>query len=220
MIDAKFNIERALLIIEAFVTKSPLPSVTKLSEEEATPFQILVSTLLSSRTKDETTLAASMRLFERADTPEKMQKLTGQELEQLIFPVGFYRVKAKHLKSLCNILISEFGGEVPQTIDELIKLAGVGRKTANLVVSLAFGGDGICVDTHVHRITNRWKYVTTKTPLETEMELRQILPINWWLKINTLLVSFGKVLCTPISPYCSKCPIFSFCPRRSVTTSR
>lgn len=216
----RFPIEVVLTEIESFLGAAELPSVTKLSEDKATPFQILVSTLLSSRTKDETTLAASQRLFFEAPSPENMVTLDEAEIAKLIFPVGFYKTKAKQVKKLCFQLIDEYGGEVPTTLEELIRLPGVGRKTANLVVSLAFNGPGICVDTHVHRITNRWVYVRTRTPLETEMKLREILPPQWWKKINTLLVSFGKAICTPLSPYCSKCPVFLHCPQNSVKTSR
>ncbi|MDD3534696.1 MAG: endonuclease III [Candidatus Cloacimonetes bacterium] len=177
------------------------------------PFRVLVSTILSARTKDETTAAAVTRLFNRIETPQQLAKLSYDEINNLIFPVGFHNTKAKHLKELPAVLEREFGGEVPSEIDDLLKLPGVGRKTANLVRAVAFSLPAICVDVHVHRICNRWGYIHTSTPLESEMALRKILPEKHWLKINSYVVAFGQNLCTPRKPKCEICPIYQYCKR-------
>ncbi len=197
-----------------------LPVVTLIAETERDPFKVLVSTILSARTKDDATAAATRRLFDRAATPEAIGALPQGELERLIFPVGFYRTKAKNLKLAMAVLNERFAGEVPATVDELIELPGVGRKTANLVVTEGFRRPGICVDTHVHRITNIWGYVETKTPLETEMALRAKLPRSQWIGLNKTLVSFGQKLCVPISPWCSRCPVEEWCPKLGVERNR
>ncbi|MBM3129228.1 MAG: endonuclease III [Chloroflexi bacterium] len=196
------------------------PYVTELSHRRRAPFHILVSTLLSLRTKDAVTAAASQRLFARADTPAAMLKLTPRQIERAIYPVGFYRVKARNLLKVCHELIERYAGRVPDEIDALVQLPGVGRKTANLVVTLGFGKPGICADTHVHRITNRWGYVQTKTPEQTEMALREKLPRAYWIEINDELVALGQNICHPTSPKCSLCPIYQYCARVSVTRSR
>jgi endonuclease-3 len=172
--------------------------------------------LLSLRTQDKTTLAASERLFQLARTPHAMAKLPEPIIEKAIYPVGFYNTKAKNIKKICRLLLSQHNGRVPDDIDELLKLPGVGRKTANLVITLGYNKPGICVDTHVHRITNRWGYVQTKTPEKTEMALREILPPGYWIIINDLLVTYGQNLCKPISPLCSQCKIISYCDRVGV----
>ena len=187
------------------------PVVDLIEAQTRDPFKVLVATILSARTLDETTTAASLRLFERAKKTQELRKLTEKEIEKLIFPVGFYRTKAKHLKQLPAVLEKEFGGEIPQDVDELTKLPGVGRKTANLVVAVAFKKPAVCVDIHVHRIFNRLGYIKTKTPLETEMELRRTFPKKFWTTFNSYFVSFGQNTCRPVNPKCDKCPISRYC---------
>ncbi len=184
------------------------------------PFTTLISCLLSLRTKDETTAGASQRLFRLARTPQRMLQLSLPTIERAIYPVGFYRTKARTIHHVCRTLLERYNGKVPGDLDELLTIKGVGRKTANLVVTLAFQQDGICVDTHVHRISNRWGYVRTKTPEQTEMALRRRLPRQYWQIYNDLLVTFGQNLCHPTSPWCSRCPLERFCPRIGVTHSR
>ena len=184
------------------------------------PFRILISCLLSLRTKDETTGPASARLFALADTPAGILALPTSAIERAIFPVGFYRTKARVLHRVCRDLVARFAGGVPSGLDDLLTLHGVGRKTANLVVTFAFGLPGICVDTHVHRITNRLGWVRTRTPDQTEAALRQRLPRRHWIGLNDLLVSFGQNVCRPTSPHCSACPVSDLCPRVGVRRSR
>ena len=184
------------------------------------PFATLIGCLLSLRTQDATTFGACQRLFALARTPETLLALPLPELERLIYPVGFYRTKARTLRGVCEALIQRHQSRVPDTLDELLALDGVGRKTANLVVTLAFGKPGICVDTHVHRITNRWGYVKTNTPDETERALREILPRRHWRILNDLLVTFGQHLCRPTSPWCSRCPVERACAKVGVTRAR
>jgi endonuclease-3 len=184
------------------------------------PFTILISCLLSLRTQDKTTNEASARLFRLAQTPRAMLKLPTSLIEKTIYPVGFYKTKAKNIKKICQILLSRDEGRVPDDIDELLKLPGVGRKTANLVVTMGYNRPGICVDTHVHRITNRWGYVRTNTPQKTEMALRDKLPRRYWIIINELLVAYGQNICKPISPFCSQCKIHRYCDRVGVGKSR
>ena len=187
------------------------PIIELIQAQTRSPFKVLVGTILSARTKDETTAAAVRKLFAKVSTPADLQKLTVKQIEKLIFPVGFYRVKAKHLKKLPEVLEREFDGKIPDTIDELCRLPGVGRKTANLVVTVAFDKYGICVDIHVHRISNRLGLINTNTPLESEMKLREILPKRYWKNWNSYLVSFGQTLCKPVSPHCHRCPITKYC---------
>ena len=196
------------------------PIVTLIAEQTSDPFRVLVSTILSLRTQDETTAAASRRLFARATTPQAMLRLRAATIARLIYPVGFYRTKARAIRAVCRTLLARWDGIVPRDLDALLTLQGVGRKTANLVLTLGFGAPGIWVDTHVHRITNRLGYVRTRTPDETEQALRRKLPAAHWIEINDLLVAFGQRLCRPISPHCSRCPILTHCPRRGVTVSR
>jgi endonuclease-3 len=184
------------------------------------PFTILISCLLSLRTQDKTTNEASARLFRLAQTPRAMLKLPTSLIEKTIYPVGFYKTKAKNIKKICQILLSRDEDRVPDDIDELLKLPGVGRKTANLVVTMGYNRPGICVDTHVHRITNRWGYVRTNTPQKTEMALRDKLPRRYWIIINELLVVYGQNICKPISPFCSQCKIHRYCDRVGVGKSR
>jgi endonuclease-3 len=208
------NIDTIVSILEKRIKGEAY--VTKISKKDKDPFKVLVSTVLSSRTKDEITEEASERLFSVVKKPEDILKLSLSRLENLIYPVGFYKVKAKRLKELSDYLIKKYDGKVPDDLEELLKLPGVGRKTANLVITLAFNKYGICVDTHVHRIVNRWGYVWTKTPVETEVALRKKLPKKYWKKINNLLVVFGKSVCKPVRPMCSSCAISNYCPKIGV----
>jgi len=206
-------------LTEQYKTWKP-PIVTFVANRGATPFQILVSTLLSLRTKDEVTAAAASRLFQVATTPEQILSLSEARLRDLIYPVGFYPTKAKRLHDISRVILEECGGEVPDTMEGLLRLAGVGRKTANLVLVEAHKKEGLCVDTHVHRISNRIGYVATKTPHQTEFALRDRLPKKYWRRYNELLVAFGQVVCKPISPLCSSCPVRDMCPRIGVGRSR
>jgi endonuclease III len=190
------------------------------SRRHRDPFRVLIACLLSLRTKDQTTEPAAERLFALADSPDGMLALAPREIEQAIFPVGFYRTKARVVQGVCRTLLDRFGGAVPSTIEELLTLHGVGRKTANLVVTVAFGKPGICVDTHVHRISNRLGYVRTRTPEQTEVALRARLPRRHWISYNDLLVTFGQNVCLPVSPRCSGCPVAALCPRVGVRRSR
>ena len=214
------DIHSAIEILRREVPKWETPIVTLMAETYESPFRVLISCILSLRTQDATTAKASHRLFALADSPETMVKLTAKKIQKLIYPVGFYRTKAKNILEICQTLIDRYAGQVPDSIDELLKLKGVGRKTANLVVTLGYHRPGICVDTHVHRISNRWGYVKTKTPEKTEVALRAKLPKQYWIEYNDLLVSFGQHLCRPISPVCSQCPIAKTCNRVGVTVTR
>ena len=189
-------------------------------ESNRDPFRILISCLLSLRTKDKTTGEASARLYALAHQPATMLTIPLQTIEQAIYPVCFYRTKAKSIHAICRRLLDVYGGTVPDSIKELVTLSGVGRKTANLVVTVGFGKLGICVDIHVHRISNRWGYVKTKTPEETEDALRNKLPKQHWITFNDLLVPYGQHLCQPVSPFCSKCKLTEYCDRVGVTRSR
>lgn len=201
--------------------KDEVPVVTRISQsKESGPFLILVSTLLSLRTKDETTDKAMVQLTKRAKTPVEILDLSEEELESIIYPVGFYRNKAKTLKNVSRIILDKYGGKVPDTLDELLTIKGIGRKTANLVITEAYGKPGICVDTHVHRISNRLGIVSTKNPHHTEEELRKVLPKKYWIIYNTLLVAFGRKICHPISPRCSHCPISHLCEQIGVIRHR
>jgi endonuclease-3 len=195
-----------------------LPAVEKISESsKEDPFQVLIGTLLSARTQDATTAAASARLFGVARTPKKMAALTVKRIERLIYPVSFYRHKARHVKATCRILVDRFNGRVPQTMDELLTLPGVGRKTANLVLILAFKSvRNICVDTHVHRISNRLGWVKTDSPDETEQALYESTAPRWWPIINLYLVTWGQNVCRPVYPRCGDCVISRWCPRIGV----
>jgi len=205
------NISEVLSIVRKTVSKFERPAVSVVADGD--PFKVLIATILSARTKDEVTIKASRKLFSAADNPYDMIKLGEKKISELIYPVGFYRNKAKNIVQICKELIEKYGSKVPDTMEELLKLKGVGRKTANLVLILGYDKMGICVDTHVHRITNRWGYVKTKTPEETEMELRKKLPKKHWKEINELLVSFGQHICKPVKPQCNTCPIEKLCPK-------
>ncbi len=214
------EIHAALRILRRQAPKWQTPVVTLIAEASDSPFKVLISCILSLRTQDSTTAQASRRLFALADSPETMVRLSAKRIEQVIFPVGFYRTKAKTILEICRNLNENYRGRVPDEIDELIKFKGVGRKTANLVVTLGYNKPGICVDTHVHRISNRWGYVKTATPEKTEVALRQKLPKQYWIEYNDLLVSFGQQLCRPISPLCSQCPVAKYCSQIGVTVKR
>ena len=213
-------LDKVLSILQEESKQWNVPIVTLVAERSNDPYQVLVSTLLSLRTKDETTTVASRRLFAKATTPQEMLELSQEEIRKLIFPVGFYKRKAGNLLVVSRLLLERYDGQVPDDLDELLTLPGVGRKTANLVLTLGFGKPGICVDTHVHRISNRFGYVITKSPDDTEFALREKLPAKWWMTINDILVAFGQSLCHPTSPWCSKCKVFAWCERVGVTRSR
>ncbi len=212
--------QKVLMRLKRVVGRWDAPVVTLVARTGQGPFRVLISCLLSLRTKDETTAVAVERLFRRAVTPDAILAIPLKELERLIYPVGFYRVKARVLHHVCRQILGTFGGQVPDTLEGLLELKGVGRKTANLVLSQGWGKDGICVDVHVHRITNRLGYVRTKSPDDTEMVLRRKLPVRYWRTINQILVAFGQNHCRPVSPHCSKCPVAADCGRVGVTSSR
>lgn len=211
------EIPQILGILRKKVRDWPVPAIGHYTD---TPYTVLISCILSLRTKDQTTTGASQRLFEIADSPQAMLEVPIQEIEKRIYPVSFYRVKAQTLHDISTLLIDRFEGEVPDNLDDLLTLPGVGRKTANIVVTLAFQKPGIAVDIHVHRISNRLGYVRTKSPDETEMSLRKKLPRRYWIELNDLFVAFGQNLCTPTSPHCSICPVEKYCDRVGVTRSR
>src|SRR5512143_720425 len=201
------------------IEEHELPAVEKIANARRA-FHVLIGTLLSARTQDATTHAASERLFRRAPTPRRMAALGVSEIERLIYPVSFYRNKAAHVKETCRLLLERFHGRVPGTMEELLALPGVGRKTANLVLILAFSSrDNICVDTHVHRISNRLGWVRTKTPEQTEQALYRVADRRWWPDINLYLVVWGQNVCRPISPRCAACVISRWCPRIGVVDS-
>lgn len=214
------EIHAAVRILRREAPKWQTPVVTLIAEASDSPFKVLISCILSLRTQDSTTAQASRRLFALADSPETMVRFSAKKIEQVIFPVGFYRTKARTILEICRNLNENYRGRVPDEIDELLKFKGVGRKTANLVVTLGYNKPGICVDTHVHRISNRWGYVKTATPEKTEVALRQKLPKQYWIEYNDLLVSFGQQLCRPISPLCSQCPVAKYCSQIGVTVKR
>ena len=214
------KIDKIYSILKKEVINYKVPIVDIIQIQTKDPFKVLITTILSARTKDETTSKAAKKLFIKIKKIKDLEKFTQKEIEKLIYPVGFYKTKAKHLKQLPIVLKQEFNNKIPETINELIKLPGVGRKTANLVVTIAFNKQGICVDTHVHRIINRFGYINTKTPLETEIKLREKLPKKYWKPINSIIVAFVQNLCTPISPHCSECPIKKYCNKVGVKKSR
>ncbi|HTP42377.1 MAG TPA: endonuclease III [Nitrospiria bacterium] len=211
---------KAIAMLKSAIRQWPEPIVGVVAKTSRDPFRVLIATVLSLRTKDRTTAEASARLFALAATPEEMVKLSERRIASAIYPVGFYRTKAKALRALCRQLLEHHGGRVPQTLDELLALPGVGRKTANLVLTVGFGLPGICVDTHVHRISNRWGYVKTTSPDKTEMALRGKLPRRYWITFNDLLVPYGQHLCAPVSPWCSRCRLQSMCDRVGVRMHR
>jgi endonuclease-3 len=215
------NVEPVMRALSRAITGLELPAVEKISDsQQENPFHVLIATLLSARTQDATTLAASTRLFAVAPTPDAMVRLTVREIERLIKPVSFFHTKARHVKATCRILLDRFDGIVPSTMEELLELPGVGRKTANLVLILSFRShENICVDTHVHRISNRLGWVQTRTPEETEHALYEATDPQWWPHINLYLVTWGQNVCRPTYPRCEGCAIRSECPRIGVTVT-
>jgi endonuclease-3 len=207
-------------VLKKQVKSLRLPWLDQMTSQERDPFKVLISCLLSLRTQDRVTGEASRRLFQLAQTPEEMSKISVERIEKAIYPVGFYRVKSRRISDLSKEIVQKYDGRVPNTIEELLLLKGVGRKTANLVVTLGYDKKGICVDTHVHRISNRWGLVRTKTPHQTEFALREILPVRYWKRLNGYLVAFGQGICRPISPLCSQCKIRPACARVGVIHSR
>src|SRR5688500_13239466 len=212
------TVDRIMRTIAAEIGGMELPAVEKISEAQAEdPFKILIATLLSARTQDATTHAASTRLFKRARTPKAMARLSVKEIEELIYPVGFYKTKAVHVRACCEMLVARYGGRVPDTLEELVTLPGVGRKTANLVLIIGFKSQqNICVDTHVHRISNRLGWVQTNDPEETEQALYQHTPRRWWPLINLYMVTWGQNVCRPVHPRCGDCAVAKECPRIGV----
>lgn len=215
-----FDIDRWMHILERAYRQWDAPSITLIAESGASPFQVLIATLLSLRTKDEVTIAAARRLFESAVTPAQMLALGEKKIRRLIYPVGFYPTKAARIMDISRLLLERYGGCVPDSIDQLLTLPGVGRKTANLVLVEGFEQPAICVDTHVHRISNRVGFVRTATPEKTEFALRERLPKPYWIRYNEILVAFGQVICRPVSPFCSRCPVERMCPRIGVDKCR
>ncbi|HXQ22878.1 MAG TPA: endonuclease III [Candidatus Acidoferrales bacterium] len=216
----RFDVHAVMARLRAAAPSWNAPVVTLIAVQTSDPFRVLISCLLSLRTKDETTGPAARRLFALAATPQAMLRLSAGEIEKAIYPVGFYRTKARTILEICRTLIERYDGAVPDDLDALLCLKGVGRKTANLVLTQGFSKPGICVDTHVHRISNRWGYVRTTDPHATEMALRRKLPPQYWIVYNDLLVAFGQTLCTPTSPWCSRCPVETYCPKRGVPRHR
>jgi len=212
--------DRVLRTLKRAVQAWKPTAVAALVQDGGDPFRVLVACLISLRTTDAVTGPAAARLFALADTPEAMARLAPATIAGAIYPAGFYRTKARTLRAVCRTLVTEFGGRVPGSIEDLVRLKGVGRKTANLVVTLGHRRPGICVDVHVHRIANRLGWVRTRTPEQTEQALRACLPRRHWIPLNDLLVAFGQNLCRPLSPHCSRCPVGSLCPRVGVDRHR
>jgi endonuclease-3 len=214
------DISKVIARISKAMAHLPDPSVTLVGKKWKSPFLVLISCILSLRTKDETTLPASERLFALADKPETLLKLPLPVIEKAIYPVGFYKTKARTIHGICHDILEKFGGKVPDEIDVLMTMKGVGRKTANLVLTEGFGKPAMCVDTHVHRISNRLGYIKTKNPDQTEWELREKLPRKYWMEYNALLVTWGQNVCKPVSPLCSTCPVNDICRKEGVGISR
>lgn len=214
------EIHPAIRILRKEIRQWQEPILGVVAKESRDPFRVLIACVLSLRTKDKTTAEASRRLFSLAHQPRAMLTLPLRRIEKAIYPVGFYRNKARQIKDICRRLLARYGGRVPDSIEELLTLNGVGRKTANLTVTVGFNKPGICVDIHVHRISNRWGYVKTRTPEETEKALREKLPKQYWITYNDLLVPYGQNLCQPVSPWCSKCKLVKYCDQVGVTKSR
>ena len=215
------DIHEVIDILQEAIKQWPETTLGQVADQtRSAPFRILIGTVLSLRTKDETTAEACKRLFFLADAPETMVSLSEETIDNAIYPVGFHSTKAKNILAICRILIDEYNSRVPDEIDTLVTLPGGGRKTANLVVTLGYDKPGICVDTHVHRISNRWGYVNTKNPEKTESSLREKLPQKYWIGYNDLLVIYGQNLCKPVSPFCSRCRLSSYCDRVDVEKYR
>jgi len=211
-------IKNVFVGLEKAVTFEPI--INKLSRKKASPFEILIATMMSARTKDEVTEVSANRLFSEYKTAQQLSTVSTKKLEKLIYPVGFYKTKAKNIVQISKNILSDFNGKVPNTVEELTTLPGVGLKTAALVLAEGFGIDEICVDTHVHSISNRLGFVKTHTPEQTYYALKKILPKQYWRKINFLMVSYGKTICVPVSPKCSECKINKICPKIGVKSQR
>lgn len=218
--DTQFDIHSVMTTLETTMPAFRRPLIDSMAEEQQSPFRVLVATILSLRTRDTLTAQVAPRLFAIADTPPALLELSEERLAEIIYPVGFYRNKARTLLAICHLLMKDYGGAVPNDLERLLALPGVGRKTANLVMTRGFGLPGICVDTHVHRICNRWGYVHTTTPDQTEYALREKLPSEYWIPINELLVTLGQNICHPSSPRCTTCPVAQWCARVGVARSR
>jgi endonuclease-3 len=214
------DIHSVIRILREEYTQWKTPAVSIVAQCNGSPYKVLVSCIISLRTKDEVTAVASERLFALASTPEAMVKLPTEQIASLIYPAGFYQTKAAQIAELSQRLVAEHGGVVPDELETLLTFKGVGRKTANLVMTLGFGKPGICVDTHVHRICNRLGYISTKSPDDSEKALRLKLPPEYWIQINDLLVAFGQNHCHPVSPRCSSCKLDGICQRVGVTVCR
>ncbi len=207
-------------LLKEYISDNILPSVSQIADTDSAPYRVLFSTIISLRTKDKVTLEASNRLFSRAPELKNLMDLSETEISDLIYPAAFYRNKSASIKKCAEILLTEYDGIIPDNREELLKLPGVGRKTANLTLNLGYGINAICVDTHVHRISNRTGWAATRTPDETELAMEKILPEKYWIPLNEILVSYGQTVCTPQSPWCSKCVITDYCKRISVNRSR
>jgi endonuclease III len=218
--DMEHDIDRIIKILRKVTNQWREPVVSEIAARDHDPYKVLISTLISLRTKDDVTRVASERLYHLAETPQEMLKLTQNEIEKAIYPAGFYRNKAKNILDISRIIIEKYHAKVPDNLDDLLSIRGIGRKTANLVITVGYHKKGICVDTHVHRISNRLGYVSTKTPDETEFALRKKLPEKYWIEYNDLLVAFGQHVCKPISPFCTQCPIHDHCLRVGVSVFR
>ena len=216
----KVPIEKVYSVLKKEVQKYTVPVVDLIKIKTHDPVKVLIATILSARTKDEVTVEVCKKLFSKVKKIADLKKFTVRQIEKLIYPVGFYRNKAKMLKKLPLVLEEKFKGVIPSTVEELVELPGVGRKTANLVVAVGFGKPAVCIDVHCHRIFNRLGYIKSNTPFETEMKIRKKLPIKYWEKINSVLVAFGQNLCRPVSPYCSRCSVVKYCNKVGVKTTR
>lgn len=214
------QIDRVLHLVRETIKAWEPPALNRIADESHDPFRVLVSCILSQQTKDDVTGQASARLYRLADRPETLLALSERRIARAIYPVSFYKTKARTIRLVCRELLARFAGQVPDSLEALLGLKGVGRKTANLVVTVAYRKPGVCVDTHVHRISNRWGYVNTRTPEQTETALRRKLPRRHWITYNDLLVPFGQHLCRPISPFCSRCPVERWCAKVAVTIHR
>jgi endonuclease-3 len=217
------HIKEIFKLLKDELKDSRLPSASKSNWDGVidTPFTTLISCILSLRTKDEVTDKASIQLLKKYNTPEKIFILSTQKIKSLIYPVGFYKTKTKRIREISKTLVNNYNGKVPDDFDELLKIKGIGRKTANIVMLYGHKKQGFLpIDTHCHRIPNRLGWIKTKTPEETELALKKILPTKYWNDFNQLFVSFGQTICVPISPFCSKCPIQKFCKKVGVTKSR
>lgn len=216
----KVDIDKIYKILKKEFKKWKVPVVELIDIQTKDPFKVLLATILSARTKDEVTMLAAQRLYTKVNKPQDLNTLTQKQIEKLIYPVGFYKTKAKHLKLLPKVLKNEFNNILPDEVEPLTKLPGVGRKTANLVVAAGFHKPAVCIDVHCHRIYNRLGYIKTKTPYETEMAIRKKMPQKYWIEQNMFLVAFGQHLCRPTSPHCSKCPIIKHCNQINIKKSR